>query len=491
MRKGSLRVLLIEDDPTVIGSVRRMLARQGAGAFEMESAECLAAGLERLAHEGIDVALLDLGLPGSSGLATFVKVRERAPDLPVVVLSSLEDATVGEEAVRRGAQDCLLKTDLKANLLGRSIRYAVERKQAEKALRANERFLTDVFDSIQDGLSVLNPDLTIRRANKVMREWCAHRSPLEGGKCHVCYHQKNEPCDPCPALRCLRSGRTERNVVPGLPGSSVQWLDLFSYPIKDPDSGQVTGVVEFARDITERKRAEEHLFAYQRRLRSMTSELLRAEERERQRIAAYLHDQIGQALVVLRMKFGNLREPRESVESAEAIEEIRSLLDQTIEATRSLTFELSPPVLHELGFEPAIEWIVERITKEHGIRVELENDARPKPVEEDVGVLLFRTVRELLINVVRHAQASRARVSIRKERDHVLVAVEDDGVGFDPSGKGLGTGDIAGFGLFSIRERLEHVGGHVVIESEPGRGTRVALIAPLKGRHAPSKEEST
>ncbi|MGD8389681.1 MAG: PAS domain S-box protein, partial [Desulfobacteraceae bacterium] len=133
-------------------------------------------------------------------------------------------------------------------------------------LRQSEAFLKSVFNSIQDGISVLNPDLSIRHANYLMKAWYAENLPLEGKKCFECYQNRDKPCDPCPSLRCLASGKTERDVVPGLLGSSVEWIELFSYPIRDEETGEITGVVEFVRDITERKKAEEALQAERRRL---------------------------------------------------------------------------------------------------------------------------------------------------------------------------------------------------------------------------------
>jgi len=113
-----------------------------------------------------------------------------------------------------------------------------------------------MFASIQDGISVLNPDLTIRHVNGVMKQWYEQNLPLEGKKCYECYHNRHKPCDPCPTLQSLKSGKTELEIVPGLEGSPVEWIELFSYPMKDPDSGEVTGVLEVVRDITERKRTE-------------------------------------------------------------------------------------------------------------------------------------------------------------------------------------------------------------------------------------------
>jgi len=134
-----------------------------------------------------------------------------------------------------------------------------ERRRIEKALHESEGFLEDVIESIQDGISVLNPDLTIRHVNGVMKRWYQDRLPLVGKNCFACYCNRKEPCEPCPSLRSLKSGRAERDILAGLPGSAVEWFEVFSFPIKDKDNGRITGVVESLRDITERKRLESQL----------------------------------------------------------------------------------------------------------------------------------------------------------------------------------------------------------------------------------------
>ena len=179
------------------------------------------------------------------------------------------------------------------------------------------------------------------------------------------------------------------------------------------------------------------------------------------------------------IKLGALQESASSSGLGESVREIRKHIEQVIGDTRSLTFELSPPILHELGFEAAVEWLAEQVQSENGITSDFEDDGQPKPLNKDILFLLFRAVRELLVNVVKHAQARHVKISIQRDENDIKVIVIDDGIGFDPTMTDSQSGITRGFGLFSIRERLDHIGKRLEIESQPGQGTRVTLVAPL------------
>jgi PAS domain S-box-containing protein len=230
-------------------------------------------------------------------------------------------------------------------------------------------------------------------------------------------------------------------------------------------------------DITKRKRAEEQLFEYHEKLKSLASQLSLIEERERHRLATELHDQIGQSLVMSKMKLDSLRGSISSGESTDVLGEVCDCLGDIIRETRTLTFELSSPILYELGFETAVtEWLDEQIREKHGIQTEFRDDGQPKSLDDDISALLFRNVRELLINIVKHAKARKVKVSVSRVDEQICVIIKDDGVGFEPAKIGSKTG----FGIFSIRERLEQLDGHLEIESEPGRGSKFTMTAPLK-----------
>ncbi len=226
-------------------------------------------------------------------------------------------------------------------------------------------------------------------------------------------------------------------------------------------------------EISVRTEAEEAL-------RRLAAELSLAEERERQRIARELHDGMGQTLALVHMELGTLREPLSATGHSVPLENISALVLQAIQDTRSLIFELSPPILYQLGLEPAVEWLAEETQKKSGLVCEVKDDEQPKPLEEGIRVVLFLAVRELLFNTVKHAQARQAKVTLRRENRHIKILVEDDGVGFDIFTTTSHAFPKDGFGLFSIRQQLDAFGGKIQFDSGPGQGTRVTIMAPLR-----------
>jgi PAS domain S-box-containing protein len=287
-----------------------------------------------------------------------------------------------------------------------------------------------------------------------------------------------------PALAKSRKAQVDRVLRSG---ASVRFederegrfFDHSLYPVVDAQ-GKVAQIAVFVHDVTHRKQAEERIRTYQERIRSLASQLSLAEERERQRIARDLHDRIGQTLAICKIKLGALRASASSTGLAEPLDEIRELIEQIIRDTRSLTLEISSPILYELGLEPALEWLVEQIQEQYGLLSHFEDDRQPKPLDDGVSVLLFQAVRELLINVAKHAQAHNVKVSIRRDDSNIKITVEDDGNGFDTCDIVSHWSRSAGFGLFSLHERLDHLGGQLEVKSKPGHGTRVTLVAPLK-----------
>jgi signal transduction histidine kinase len=206
-----------------------------------------------------------------------------------------------------------------------------------------------------------------------------------------------------------------------------------------------------------------------------------AEERERRRIAADLHDHVQQSLASARLQLAAARKPQPHDKLTAALDAISESLRETLQETRQLVFDLSSPSMNEIGLGAAIsEWLHEQVERRHGLKTEFADELRDASMDEDVRAILFRSVRELLANAIKHARATTISVALRSENGYLKITVQDDGVGCDPDTIWDTMGYQGGFGLFSIRERMSDLGGELEIASEPGKGCRVVLTAPLR-----------
>jgi len=221
-------------------------------------------------------------------------------------------------------------------------------------------------------------------------------------------------------------------------------------------------------------------------LGALTLKIELAQEQERKRLAAALHDSVIQSLSLSRIKLGALHKQIRDNESREIVRDLRTMFDTALLQMRTLTFELSPPVLYELGLGPAIEWLGDELQKKHaGIVFVLDRPDDPVDMDEVVSILVFQSVRELLANAGKHASAKKVTVTMAIENDAVAITIMDDGKGFNVE-RASGHSDARPtFGLFSIRERMRQLGGSFELVSRRGKGTTAMLRAPL--RIAPGK----
>lgn len=213
-------------------------------------------------------------------------------------------------------------------------------------------------------------------------------------------------------------------------------------------------------------------------LRLLASRLTLAEENERHNIAAALHERTNETLVSSAIRLAALARSVSDPSLAEALHEVRQLLEKLAQETRLMIFEISPPSLYHLGLEAAIQELTDHMAKKYGFRSSFSDDCHPKPLDDDVRILLYQSVRELLTNVGKHARAQNVRVNVRRLRNNIRITVEDDGIGFGKADNSVNK-EEGGFGLFSIRERLQNIGGHLKLESDDG-GTCITLTAALR-----------
>jgi signal transduction histidine kinase/CheY-like chemotaxis protein len=210
-------------------------------------------------------------------------------------------------------------------------------------------------------------------------------------------------------------------------------------------------------------------------LRQLATDLTLSEQRERQRLAMVLHDGLQQLLVAAKLRIALLER---AGDLHKAIADVSDLIDDSIATSRSLTAELSPPILYQGGLVPGIEWLANWMHDKHRLSVNLVVREQIGSLREEVTILLFQALRELLFNIVKHAGVNAARVEVTRQDGLIQLEVTDNGVGFDAKKIYFQEGNSGGMGLFSINERLSHLGGRMEVDSAPGQGSRFRLIAP-------------
>ena len=254
---------------------------------------------------------------------------------------------------------------------------------------------------------------------------------------------------------------------------------VLKFPIMDRDGIPVLlGGVGI--NFTERKRFEEAARDYKEKLSSLAVAMSLAEETERRRIAAELHDRIGQTLALSKIKIDSIDKHGISDSVGKVLEEMSGLIEMSIQQVRSLTFQISPPLLYEVGLGSAVEWLGERIFDDYGLSVVVEHDLSPTAIPEEIRGTLFAIIRELLINVAKHADATHAEVTMQTERERIRIEVKDDGRGFEPGNISVDERKEGGFGLFNIRQKTAYLNGEFFIDSVVGVGTKVIITAPAR-----------
>jgi signal transduction histidine kinase len=217
------------------------------------------------------------------------------------------------------------------------------------------------------------------------------------------------------------------------------------------------------------------------RLKSLASELLKVEEKERRQLASNLHDALGQSFVIMKMKIEEIASLAPDGRMKDLARDACEILGETLHQTRSLIFNLSPPILYDLGLEAALDSLVVQIHKTHGQIVHYSPGNVSALVNQEASIVLFRALRELLHNAIKHAEATRIALSSSCVDGKVVVAVEDNGVGFDVARVMSYGGQQFGYGLFSIREQMQNIGGTMEVNSTKGAGTKVVLKVAVDG----------
>ncbi len=356
------------------------------------------------------------------------------------------------------------------------IRDISERKKMEKQLRASEeraRELLNVTPAIALLLDLKGTLIDCNEALCSLMNKC--REELVGRTPHDLFDQ--EVGDRL--MRFFETALAQRAPIHFQDMNRGRWYDHFVHPIADAQ-GSVSHVVIFAHDITVLKQKEEEIAAARDKLKALAMEITTIEENARRTFSNFLHDRIGQTLFVLKIRLEMMARAEAGKRVPEAWKEIFRLMEKAIGDTRALSYEMSPSILNELGLEAALEWLVDLTNREHALTVSFEKEGKTPVLDENICTVLYRAVRELLTNVIKHADAKHVTISMRQDDHQVALEIQDDGAGFDTGSLKSLPDHNKGFGLFSIKERLQWYNGDMQVTSAPGQGTHITLLVPAR-----------
>jgi PAS domain S-box-containing protein len=369
------------------------------------------------------------------------------------------------------------------------IQDITDRKKAEEALRTSQELLNKTFASLRDALLIVNAaNRMIQDCNPATRELFGYSREELLGKSTRILHVDDASYDELEVkARAAFLGNGFLNLSTfhmKRKSGEVFVCEMALMPLHGEDEA-VTSWVAVIRDITEQRQTEAKLDLTRRKLRALAAELTLLEERERRVIATQLHDQLGAVLAMGKVKVATLLKAIAGTPFAAPLEEIHRLVGEAVNETRSLTWELSPPVLYQLGLSAAIEWLCEETEKRNELTVRFTQEGEPMELSDERRFLVFSAVRELLLNVIKHAEARTVSIRLRWTETTVEVQVKDDGKGFDVAGVEMFRDAHRSFGLFNIQERVADLDGRVGITSSPGAGSAVSLMLPFKGAEVP------
>ncbi|TRZ98818.1 MAG: PAS domain S-box protein [Rhodocyclaceae bacterium] len=363
--------------------------------------------------------------------------------------------------------------------------------QHDVQLQSERDFFSALLQQSSDGVFLFSPDdLAIREVNPSLCKMLGYeRNELlamkVGDLVELSPEEIRENVSQVMQLKILPIGERTYRKKNGTPVDIEVSASLV-------ETGRQRLVMANLRDIAERKQAEEELQHHHLRLeemvvertaqlRALAMELAKVEERERRAIAQDLHDDLGQILAVIQIKLTSLEMPDRDTaygDLPQRVKEIGALVAHANRSVRSLSAQLSPPVLAQFGLVSALEWLAEEMQRTSNLFVHIHDESQSLLLGETLSSSLFRSVRELLINVSKHARADSAEVSVIADGETLVITVSDDGIGFDAKQSLMPSAD-GGYGLFSIRERLNSIGGTIQIDSQPGDGTVVIVTLPL------------
>lgn len=455
-----LSILIIEDNPSDSFLIEQMLSSSELPIQKIHTAERLDEGIKLIQENSIDIVLSDLSLPDSFGLDTFLKIRKGFPHVAIIILTGLSDSGTALEALKRGAQDYLVKGEFNVSFLVKSIRYSIERKKAEEQVLISEEKYRQIFYQNPFPMWITDKEtLQILEVNEAaIKKYGYTREEFV----HLALNDIQKHCTDF-SLLILPSNQPRDLWSHFKKNGEEMIIEFTSYPINY--FGRTALQIQ-VNDITEQIRLEKEL---DKKNQQMIEAVLNAQEQERKIIGEELHDNINQILTAIKINLGFILghdELRKDLVSkcldnaAFAIEEVRKL-------SRAL---ILPSNLRELGLVSSLQILVKDIQAVTALSIEIcDNEFNENFLSEEQKTALYRIAQEQMNNILKHAKASNVHIHLSSSTEGIELSISDDGRGFDPSM------EKNGIGFYNIGNRVKLFNGSLIIDSAPGKGCLLSV----------------
>jgi PAS domain S-box-containing protein len=359
-----------------------------------------------------------------------------------------------------------------------------ESKRSERLLRESEALFRTMVSTLEDySIMLLDPSGQVVTWNTGVERLKGYRAEEIIGRHISCVYPPEdiERGKPETVLQAVaREGRYEEEAWRVRKDGSRFWANVLILAARD-EAGQLYGYVEQVSDISERKRTELALRESTERLRTLSRRLLEVQETERRALARELHDEIGQALSALKINFQGMLRLTEPSAQARYLEDSVEIVEHTLQQVRSLSLDLRPSLLDDLGLVPALRWYLDNQAQRAGFAARLVADPLETRLPSHLETACFRVVQEAITNIVRHARAPRVDVELRHADSELRLTIRDDGLGFNVRAAQAHAARGNSLGLISMQERVHLAGGTMDIESTVGQGTQIRARFPLAG----------
>ncbi|MBX3630128.1 MAG: response regulator [Nitrosomonas sp.] len=471
MGKTKIHILIIEDNAFDALLIQHRLLQGLKNQIQLTHAESLSEALLLINQQHFDLILSDLHLPDSNGVETITKLKT-VTNIPIAVLTVSRNEQLAIQCINAGAQDYLQKDILSESSLTRLVRYTLERQRAEERTQKIEQRFQTIFEKAPLGIAHINlkketfidinpryayiTGRTIDALMQLKQKELIHPDDAAAYACDMMFLKKNKP----------DNWKTCRRIIHAK-GSTI-WVEMTFAPFEIIYEDQACYVC-MIEDVTEHKRMLTNL-------RDLTMHLQNIREEESIRIGREVHDVIGGNLAVIKLELDWLSKKVTENALNERILLLHQLTGEAIDTVRSISQNLRPNVLDNLGLVDAIEWLARDFEKRMGICCNLNLDYLDFPdLTKDKETSIFRILQEALINIAQHAAATSVEIYLTETHDAFYFKIKDNGKGISKSQQT----DHRSFGIMGMRERAQQLGGKLIIEGASSKGTVVIVKIPI------------